>query len=29
MPSYRGRFTPQELADVIAYVGTLRGVEGQ
>ena len=29
MPSYRGKFTPQELADVIAYVGSLRGVEGQ
>lgn len=29
MPSYRDRFTPQELADVIAYVGALRGVEAQ
>jgi len=29
MPSYKGKFTPQELADVIAYVGSLRGVEGQ
>ena len=29
MPSYRGKFTPQELADVIAYVGSLRGIEGQ
>jgi putative heme-binding domain-containing protein len=29
MPSYRGRFTPQELADVIAYVASLRGVEAE
>jgi len=29
MPSYRDKFTPQELADVIAYVGSLRGAEGQ
>jgi hypothetical protein len=27
MPSYRDRFTPQELADLIAYVGSLRGAE--
>jgi putative heme-binding domain-containing protein len=29
MPSYRDKFTPQELADLIAYVGAMRGVEGQ
>jgi putative heme-binding domain-containing protein len=29
MPSYKDKFTPQELADVIAYVGSLRGAEGQ
>ena len=29
MPSYRDKFTPQELADLIAYVSSLRGVEGQ
>jgi putative heme-binding domain-containing protein len=29
MPSYRDKLTPQELADLIAYVGSLRGVEGQ
>ena len=27
MPSYRGRFNPQELADLIAYVSAQRGVE--
>ncbi len=27
MPSYRGRMSPQELADVIAYVGSLRGAQ--
>jgi putative heme-binding domain-containing protein len=27
MPSYRDRFTPQELADLIAYVSAQRGVE--
>jgi putative heme-binding domain-containing protein len=26
MPSYRARLTPQELADVVAYLGTLKGV---
>ena len=29
MPSYRDKFSPQELADLIAYVGGLRGVEIQ
>jgi putative heme-binding domain-containing protein len=29
MPSYKDKLTPQELADLIAYVGSLRGVEGQ
>ena len=29
MPSYRDRFTPQELADLIAYVGALKGVAVQ
>jgi len=29
MPSYKDKFTPQELADLIAYVGSLRGAEGQ
>jgi putative heme-binding domain-containing protein len=29
MPSYRDRLTPQELADLIAYVGALRGAEVQ
>jgi mono/diheme cytochrome c family protein len=29
MPSYRDRFSPQELADLIAYVGALRGAEAQ
>jgi mono/diheme cytochrome c family protein len=24
MPSYRGRLTPQEVADVVAYLATLR-----
>ena len=27
MPSYRDKFSPQELADLIAYVGALRGAE--
>jgi hypothetical protein len=25
MPSYKGRFTPQELADVVSYLLTLTG----
>jgi len=25
MPSYRGRLTPQEVADVISYLLTLKG----
>jgi hypothetical protein len=25
MPSYRGRLTPQELADVVSYLLTLKG----
>jgi len=29
MPSYRDRLTPQELADLIAYVGAMRGVAAQ
>jgi cytochrome c oxidase cbb3-type subunit 3 len=29
MPSYRDKLTPQELADLIAYVGALRGAEVQ
>jgi hypothetical protein len=29
MPSYRDKLSPQELADLIAYVGTLRGVAVQ
>jgi putative heme-binding domain-containing protein len=29
MPSYKDKFTPQELADLIAYVGSLRGAEGR
>ena len=29
MPSYKGKLTPQELADLIAYVGALRGAEVQ
>jgi putative heme-binding domain-containing protein len=26
MPSFRGRFTPEELADLLAYLSTLRGI---
>jgi putative heme-binding domain-containing protein len=29
MPSYRGQLTPQELADVVAYLTTLKGVAPQ
>jgi len=29
MPSYRDKLSPQELADLIAYLGGLRGAEGQ
>ncbi|HEY3045750.1 MAG TPA: c-type cytochrome [Vicinamibacterales bacterium] len=29
MPSYRDKLTPQELADLVAYVGALRGAEAQ
>jgi putative heme-binding domain-containing protein len=29
MPSYRGKLTPQELADVVAYLTTLKGVAPQ
>ena len=29
MPSYRGKLTPQELADVVAYLSTLKGVAPQ
>jgi putative heme-binding domain-containing protein len=29
MPSYRGKLTPQELADVVAYLMTLKGVAPQ
>jgi putative heme-binding domain-containing protein len=29
MPSYNGKFSPQELADVIAYMGTLKGFNPQ
>ena len=29
MPSYRGTLSPQELADVIAYLSTLKGVVSQ
>ena len=29
MPSYRDKFSPGELADLIAYLGGLRGVEAQ
>ena len=29
MPSYRGKLTPQELADVVAYLITLKGVAPQ
>jgi mono/diheme cytochrome c family protein len=29
MPSYKGKLTPQELADLIAYVAALRGAEVQ
>lgn len=29
MPSYRDRLSPQELVDVIAYLGTLKGVTPQ
>jgi hypothetical protein len=27
MPSYRGKLDAQELADIIAYVGSLRGAQ--
>lgn len=26
MPSYKGKLTPQEVADVVAYLGTLKGI---
>jgi quinoprotein glucose dehydrogenase len=29
MPAYAGKFSPQELADVIAYLGTLKGIAAQ
>ena len=29
MPSYRGKLTPQELADLVAYLMTLKGVAPQ
>ena len=29
MPSYRDKFTPQELADLIAYIASLKGAEAQ
>lgn len=29
MPSYRGKLSPQELADVVAYLTTLKGVAPQ
>ena len=29
MPSYREKLTPQELADVVAYLTTLKGVAPQ
>jgi mono/diheme cytochrome c family protein len=25
MPSYRGKLTPQEIADVVSYLGSLKG----
>lgn len=27
MPSYQGKLTPQELADVVAYLGSLKGIQ--
>jgi putative heme-binding domain-containing protein len=27
MPSYRDKLSPQELADIVAYLGTLKGIE--
>jgi hypothetical protein len=29
MPSYKDKLTPQELADLIAYVGGLKGVDAR
>lgn len=29
MPSYQGKLTPQEIADVVAYLGSLKGIEVQ
>jgi len=29
MPSYKGKLTPQELGDLIAYLGTLKGAESK
>jgi len=26
MPSYRGKLSPQELADVVAYLNSLKGL---
>jgi putative heme-binding domain-containing protein len=27
MPSYKSKFTPQEIADVVSYLGTLKGID--
>jgi hypothetical protein len=29
MPSYKGKLTPQEVADIVSYLGTLKGIEVQ
>lgn len=29
MPSYAGKFTPQEVADVVAYLASLKGIENK
>jgi hypothetical protein len=27
MPSYKDKLTPQEVADLVAYLGTLKGID--
>ena len=29
MPSYKDKLTPQEVADVVSYLGTLKGIDSK
>jgi mono/diheme cytochrome c family protein len=29
MPSYKDKLTPQEIADLVSYMGTLKGIEAE